>query len=133
MQEASEMISIVGVRIPDFIVAVLLILSGFLGYLIDQRLSGWIYPVRLMAGLGAMIAFGVVVSSFLFVIQAQRYGMAPGWSHVGVTMLIASGTGQIAGGGFFTILVVRLLAPAVALGRRAWTRAEPHLRAKSPD
>ncbi|WP_323038905.1 hypothetical protein [Gemmobacter sp.] len=58
--------------------------------------------------------------------------MAPGWSNIGVTMLIASGTGKIAGGGIFTILVVRMLAPAVTLVRQAWTRAEPHLRAKSP-
>lgn len=133
MNDATEMMSIVGVRVPDFVVIVLLILSGLLGYLIDKRLAGWIAPVRLMAGLAIMSIFGAVVASIIFAIMVQIYGPAPGWSPSGVAMVIASGTGEVAAGGGFVILVIRFVMPVLALTARIWDRISPHLRVKSPE
>ncbi|WP_323041528.1 hypothetical protein [Gemmobacter sp.] len=133
MNQASDMMTMAGVRIPDFVQAVLLILSGFLGFLIDQRLSRWIVPIRLLAGLSAMFVFGAVVTSIILTIMVARYDFASSWSHIGVTMFIASGTGEIAAGGAFVILIIRFVMPVLALAARMWDRVAPHLQVKSPD
>ncbi len=133
MTDSSDMISIVGLQVPALVYPVLLGLSAFLGYLIDQRLAGWIYPIRLITGMGAMLLFGILLSMGIYGMQVQRFGVPVGWSSIGFTMVVAEGTGQISGGGFITIFVIRIVRPAILLAHRTWDWIAPYLRVRSQD
>lgn len=80
-----------------------------------------------------MFIFGALVTSVVSTIMVQVYGFASGWLHIGFTMFIASGTGEVAAGGASVILVIRLVIPVLALRARIWDRIAPYLRVKSPE